>query len=45
VSVVGKDTPVEALYSLFRYLPAVLVEAGDRVEGIITKVDVLTSGA
>jgi predicted transcriptional regulator len=44
-AVVGKDTPVEALYSLFRYLPAVLVESGDRVEGIITKIDLLTAGA
>ena len=43
-AVVGRDTPVEALFSLFRYLPAVLVETGDRVEGIITKIDVLTSG-
>ena len=41
-AVVGKDTPVEALYSLFRYLPAVLVESGGRVEGIITKIDVMT---
>jgi predicted transcriptional regulator len=44
-AVVGKDTPVQALYSLFRYLPAVLVGSGDKVEGIITKVDLLTSGA
>jgi len=43
-AVVGRDTPVEALYSLFRYLPAVLVGRGDRVEGIITKIDLLTSG-
>ena len=44
-AVVGMDTPVEALFSLFRYLPAVLVETGDKVEGIITKIDLLTSGA
>ena len=44
-AVVGRDTPLEALYSLFRYLPAVLVETGDKVEGIITKIDLLTSGA
>ena len=44
-AVVGRDTPVEALFSLFRYLPAVLVETGDRVEGIITKIDLLASGA
>lgn len=41
---VGRDTPVEALYSLFRYMPAVLVVAGERVEGIITKIDLLASG-
>ena len=44
-AVVGRDTPVEALFSLFRYLPAVLVGTGDKVEGIITKIDLLTSGA
>jgi len=44
-AVVGRDTPVEALYSLFRYLPAVLVGTSDMVEGIITKIDLLTSGA
>ena len=44
-AVVGRDTPVEALFSLFRYLPAVLVGRGDKVEGIITKIDLLTSGA
>ena len=43
-AVVGRDTPVEALFSLFRYLPAVLVETGDKVEGIITKIDLLTAG-
>ena len=44
-AVVGSDTPVEALFSLFRYLPAVIVGTGDKVEGIITKIDLLTSGA
>lgn len=44
-AVVGRDTPVEALFSLFRYLPAVLVQTGDKVEGIITKIDLLASGA
>jgi predicted transcriptional regulator len=44
-AVVGRDTPVDALFSLFRYLPVVLVETGDKVEGIITKIDLLTSGA
>jgi predicted transcriptional regulator len=44
-AVVGRDTPVEALFSLFRYLPAVLVASGDNVEGIITKIDLLAAGA
>lgn len=44
-AVVGKDTPVQALFSLFRYLPAVLVGSGDKVEGIITKIDLLASGS
>jgi predicted transcriptional regulator len=44
-AVVGRDTPAEALYSLFRYLPAVLVVSGEKVEGIITKIDLLASGA
>lgn len=43
-AVVGKDTPVEALFSLFRYLPAVLVASGEKVEGIITKIDLLAAG-
>jgi len=43
-AVIGKDTPVEALYSLFKYLPAVLVASGEKVEGIITKIDLLASG-
>jgi predicted transcriptional regulator len=43
-AVVGRDTPVQALFSLFRYLPAVLVESGEKVEGIITKIDLLTAG-
>lgn len=41
-AVVGKDTPVEALLSMFRFLPAVLVTSGDEVVGIITKIDVLS---
>lgn len=44
-AVVGRDTPVEALFSLFRYMPAVLVASGERVEGIITKIDLLSAGA
>ena len=40
-AVVGQDTPVEALFSLFRYMPAVLVGSGEKVDGIITKIDLL----
>jgi predicted transcriptional regulator len=43
-AVVGKDTPLEALFSLFGYLPAVLVVSGEKVLGIITKIDMLTAG-
>ena len=42
-AVVGRDTPVEALFSLFGYLPAVVVVSGDDVLGIITKIDMLAS--
>ncbi len=41
--IVGKDTPVEALYSLFRFFPAVVVGSADQPEGIITKIDLLTA--
>ena len=40
-AVVGTDTPVDALYSLFRFMPAVLVSSGGEVVGIVTKIDVL----
>ncbi|MGD0319633.1 MAG: CBS domain-containing protein [Nitrososphaerales archaeon] len=43
-AVVGRDTPVEALFSLFGYLPAVLVVSGEKVLGIITKIDMLAAG-
>ena len=42
--IVAKDTPVEALFSLFRFFPAVIVGSADEPEGIITKIDLLTSG-
>jgi len=42
-AVVGRDTPVEALFSLFGYLPAVVVVSGESVLGIITKIDMLAS--
>lgn len=41
--VVSGDTPVEALFSLFKFVPAVLVGAGDKVEGVITKIDMLSA--
>lgn len=43
-AVVGEDTPVEALFSLFGYLPAVLVVSGEKALGIITKIDLLAAG-
>jgi len=42
--IVARDTPVEALFSLFRFFPAVVVGSADQPEGIITKIDLLTSG-
>ncbi len=44
-AVVGRDTPVDALFSLFKYLPAVLVEADEKVQGIVTKIDLMTAAA
>ena len=44
-AVVGRDTPVDALFSLFKYLPAVLVESDEKAQGIITKIDLMTSAA
>jgi predicted transcriptional regulator len=41
--VVSPDTPVEALFSLFKFVPAVLVASGEKVEGIITKIDMLSA--
>lgn len=41
--VVSGDTPVEALFSLFKFVPAVLVGTGDKVEGVITKIDMLSA--
>ena len=40
-AMVGRDTPVEAMISLFRFLPAILVASGEEVVGIITKIDLL----
>lgn len=41
--IVSGDTPVEALFSLFKFVSAVLVATGDKVEGIITKIDMLSA--
>ncbi|HUI86185.1 MAG TPA: CBS domain-containing protein [Nitrososphaerales archaeon] len=41
---VDAETPLDALYSLFSFVPAVLVTSGDRIEGIITKIDVISVG-
>ena len=41
--IVGKDTPAEALFSLFRFFPAVVVGSAEEPEGIITKIDLLTA--
>lgn len=42
-AVVGEDTPLDALFSLFRYLPAVLVVSGGKTVGIVTKIDLMTA--
>jgi len=39
---VDSETPLDALYSLFNFVPAVLVTSGDKVEGVITKIDVIS---
>ena len=44
-AVVGRDTPVDALFSLFKYLPAVLVESGEKIQGIVTKIDLMTAAS
>lgn len=41
--IVDPDTPVDALYSLFNFVPAILVARGERVEGIITKIDMISA--
>jgi predicted transcriptional regulator len=41
--IVSADTPVEALFSLFKFVPAILVATGDKVEGVITKIDMLSA--
>jgi predicted transcriptional regulator len=41
--IVNMGTPVEALYSLFNFVPAVLVASDEKIEGIITKIDLIAS--
>ena len=41
--IVEPNTPIEALYSLFNFVPAVLVASGDKVEGIIAKIDMISA--
>ncbi len=43
--IVDSETPMDALYSLFSFVPAVLVTSGDVVRGIITKIDIIAAGA
>src|SRR5271157_5329085 len=41
---VDANTPLDALYSLFNFVPAVLVTSGEKVEGIVTKIDLISAG-
>ncbi len=43
--VVSPDTPIEALFSLFNHVPAVIVSSADRMEGVIAKIDLLAAEA
>lgn len=40
---VDARTPIEALYSLFNFVPAVLVTSGEKIEGIVTKIDMISA--
>ena len=40
---IDASTPVDALFSLFNFVQAVLVTSGDRMAGIITKIDMLSA--
>jgi predicted transcriptional regulator len=40
---VDAETPIEALYSLFNFVPAVLVTSRERIEGIVTKIDMISA--
>jgi len=41
--IVSRDTPIDALLSLFSYVSAVLVSSGEKIEGIIAKIDLLAA--
>ena len=43
--IVSADTPIEALVSLFNHVPAVVVSSGDRLLGLISKIDLITAEA
>ena len=40
---VDAGTPVDALYSLFNFVQAVLVSSGEKLVGIVTKIDMLSA--
>jgi len=41
--IVDAETPVDALYSLFEFVPAVLVTSGEEIAGIVTKIDMISA--
>ncbi len=41
--IVSGDTPIGALLSLFNHVPAVLVSSGEKIDGIIAKIDLLVA--
>lgn len=40
---VNGEAPIGALLSLFTYVPAVLVSSGEKIEGVIAKIDLLAA--
>lgn len=43
--IVSADTPVDGLVSLFNHIPAVVVSSGDKLLGLISKIDLITAEA
>lgn len=41
--IVDEKTPVDALYSLFDFVPAVLVASEEQIVGIVTKIDMISA--